>query len=119
MEKIQKKCEEYNVQWRYAYLGGRNEEKIQYWSEVGPLIRQNISGDQAKFKFQNCNSVYDCNCLYRGYHFFCSQAAFMSGLGIIDMEKNGFNLLNDLYSKEERIERFRKYMEEENNIEAC
>ncbi|SDB60287.1 radical SAM protein [Butyrivibrio sp. INlla16] len=119
MDRVQKACEEKKVQWRYAYLGGKNEVKIQYWSEVGELEDKGYSEEYAVEKFKNCNSVYDCNTLYRGRHFFCSQAAFMSGLGIIDPEKNGYNLLDETMTKEERIIAFRKYMDDEVPIEAC
>lgn len=119
MDKIQKACDSADVQWRYAYLGGKNEVKIQYWSEVGDLTRQDFTNEQAAGKFKSCNSVYDCNMIYRGRYYFCSQAAFMAGLGIIKAEDNSFNLLQNYDSEELKCEAYRRYMTEEDPIDAC
>lgn len=119
MEKIQQACENAGVQWRYAYLGGKNEEKIQYWNELGSLEKRDFTKEQLETKFKNCNSVYDCNMIYRGRYYFCSFSAFLAGLGIMESEGNSFNLLNKSITKEERIQEYRRFMEEEKTIDGC
>ncbi len=118
MKKAQQACEKYGVQWRYAYSGGRNEEKIEYWSELS-TDRIDLTREQLDTKFKNCNSVYDCNLIYRGRYYFCCLSAFLSGLGIMKPEGNSFDLLNPTQNKEERIQGYRRFMEEEKTIEGC
>ena len=119
MEKAQQVCKDAGVQWRYAYLGGKNEEKIEYWNELGSLEKRNLTKEQLDNKFKNCNSVYDCNMIYRGRYYFCSFSAFLSGLGIMEPEGNSFDLLNKSITEEERIQGYRRYMEEERTIDGC
>lgn len=119
MKNAQLACEKAGVQWRYAYLGGKNEEKIEYWSEVGSLEKRNMTKEALDNKFKNCNSVYDCNMIYRGHYYFCSFSAFLAGLGIMKNENNSFDLLGEYISKEEMIEKFHAFMEKENTIEGC
>ena len=111
MKKIQEACEAAGVQWRYAYLGGKNEEKIQYWNELGSLEKRNFTKEQLDIKFKNCNSVYDCNMIYRGRYYFCSFSAFLAGLGIMEEKGNSFDLLDKSMTQEERIQGYRRFME--------
>lgn len=118
MEKAQRACEENGVQWRYAYSGGKNETKIQYWSALD-TERRDLTQQQLEAKFKNCNSLYDCNLIYRGRYYFCSLSAFLAGLGIMEPEGNSFDLLNPAMTKEERIQAYRTFMEEEKAIDGC
>lgn len=118
MEEIQRACEMAGVEWRYAYSGGRNEEKIHYWSAVGSLERQNLTQEQLDYKFLNCNSVYDCNMIYRGRYFFCCFSAFLTGLGLVEMSDDSFNLLEDVPADVLR-EKWHDFMRNEKTIAAC
>lgn len=118
MEKAQRACDEYGVQWRYAYSGGKSEEKIQYWNKMS-TEKTDLTKEQLDNKFARCNSVYDCNMIYRGRYYFCSYSAFLSGLGIMKPEGNSFDLLNSSQTSEERAQEYRRFMEIEKAIEGC
>lgn len=118
MKGAQQACEEHGVEWRYSYSGGKNEEKIQYWSELS-TERRDFTKVELDAKFTNCNSLYDCNMIYKGRYYFCSFAPFLAGLGIINPEGNSFDLLDTKLSKEERIQSYRAFMAEEKATEGC
>lgn len=119
MGEAQEACDKAGVQWRYAYAGGKNEEKIQSWSDIGTLEKQNFSEEQINQKFAQCNSVYDCNMLYRGRYYFCSFSAFLTGLGMVEMNDDSFDLMREDISFEEMKKKYHSFMEEEKTINAC
>lgn len=118
MAEIQNACDAAGVDWRYAYIGGRNEQKIEYWTAVGDLKKQSLPKEQLDRKFAGCNNVYDCNTIYRGRYYFCSFAAFMTGLGNIEMSDDSFDLMKEC-PIEELKNSWRAFMLEEKTVEAC
>lgn len=112
-------CEKANVQWRFAYAGGESEEKLQTWSEVGPLVDQHFSEEELKNKFANCNSVYDCNTLYKGGYYFCCFAPSLARLGITKKSADSFDLMREDVSFKELTEEYHRFMQNEKVMDAC
>lgn len=119
MKEIQQVCEANDVEWRYSYKAGTSEEKLEYWTAMGPLERQNLPEEVLDNKFNNCNSVYDCNMIYDGRYYFCCLAAFLTGLGVTEKSEDSFDLMNKEIPVEELKENWRKFMLEEKRIAAC
>ena len=119
MARIQNECDKAGVQWRYAYFGGKNEEKLQYWNELKSIERMNITQEEADKKFQDCNNVYDCNTIYNGRYYPCSFSSFASGLSVTDIKKNSYDLLDEGKTRMQRAMGWRNYMQEGKTIDAC
>ncbi|MEG0961766.1 MAG: radical SAM protein [Lachnospiraceae bacterium] len=119
MQEIQVLCTKAGVEWRYAYSKGKNEEKIQQWFEIGALEKQNLTLEAKKLKFANCNNVYDCNMIYKGRYYLCSTAAFLTGLGILDISEDSFDLLRNDIPFDKLTHNYLQFMKNEKVIEAC
>lgn len=119
MKEIQQICEVNGVEWRYSYTSGTNEEKLEYWTAMGKLEKQNLPEIELDRKFENCNSVYDCNMIYDGRYYFCCLSAFLTGLGITTKADDSFDLLNHDIPSEELKEKWREFMFKEKRVIAC